>query len=680
MLSILTDVRDSHLYERLYYGNMRVEAEEKQLELIPESFLQERFKYLERLGQRRLWQGETEKAIVHFEAAYRLLNNYETTSEVRDRCVFQLGLAYLRLGENENCVNCNNGESCLLPIRGAGVHENQKGSRNAVRWFTKYLKNNPENVPGRWLLNIAYMTLGEYPDNVPQDFLIEPAEFETNVDFPRFPNIASDHRLTTVSLSGGAIIDDFDGDDDLDIMASSWDASDHLRYFRNEDGKFTDASKDANLLGLFGGLNLIQADYDNDGDVDVYVMRGAWMGEAGRIPNSLLRNDGTGRFHDVTFECGMKHHYPSQTAAWMDFDNDGDLDLYIGNETFSSQLFLNDGTGHFVDVASNAGVQNNGFTKGVSCGDFNGDGFPDIYVSNHGGANRLYRNDRDGTFQDIAVELGVTSPKMSLPAWFWDYNQDGVLDIFVASYSDGQGYVSDTFFSKPGDVEYDCLYQGDGNGGFREVAKERNLVTLTQTMGANFGDLDNDGFPDFYLGTGYPRFEGLMPNLMFRNQQGARFEDVTTAGGFGHLQKGHGIAFADFDGDGDQDVFQEMGGAYPGDRAADCLYQNPGFGNNWIAIKLIGQTSNRSAIGAHIRADIIEAGKPRTVYKWVNSGGSFGANPLRQEVGLGKAERIERLEIHWPSSNQTQEFLNVPVNQMIEIVEGAREYSVTQNR
>lgn len=122
-----------------------------------------------------------------------------------------------------------------------------------------------------------------------------------------------------------------------------------------------------------------------------------------------------------------------------------------------------------------------------------------------------------------------------------------------------------------------------------------------------------------------------------------------------------------------------MGGDFPGDRAADCLYQNPGFRNNWLTLKLTGRQSNRSAIGAHIKAECVDSGSPRAVYKWVNSGGSFGANPLRQQIGLGKARRITRLEIYWPTSDTIQEFFDVAVNQTIEIVEGQQLISVMKD-
>ena len=193
-------------------------------------------------------------------------------------------------------------------------------------------------------------------------------------------------------------------------------------------------------------------------------------------------------------------------------------------------------------------------------------------------------------------------------------------------------------------------------------------------MGSNFGDLDNDGFLDFYLGTGYPEYEGLMPNLLFRNVGGKSFVDVTTAAGLGHLQKGHGVAFADFDHDGDQDILAELGGAYAGDVFGNALFENPGFGNHWLVVKLVGVTSNKSAIGARIRTDILEGDKRRSVYKWVNSGGSFGANPLRQHIGLGRAEAIESLEIYWPTTDRTQRFQDVGVDQFIELTEDQDEY------
>lgn len=387
-------------------------------------------------------------------------------------------------------------------------------------------------------------------------------------------------------------------------------------------------------------------------------------------------------------------------AGLADFDNDGDLDLYVGNEQVPCQLFENDGQGRFRDVAQRAGVENRRFTKGVVWGDFDADGYPDLYVSNYGtpqgnsaaddgaGAftsgggepNRLYRNNRDGTFTDVAEQLGVSRPLVSFPAWFWDFNNDGALDLFVATFDGTVHQVAQEFLGIASGAERPCLYEGDGRGGFREVAAERKLDRMSLTMGANFGDLNNDGFLDVYLGTGHPPFEALMPNLMLLSQGGQTFADVTTAGGFGHLQKGHAIAFADIDNDGDQDVFAEMGGAFPGDTAINALFRNVGFDNHWLTVKLIGQRSNKSAIGARLRLVIDEAGGQREIYRWVSSGGSFGANPLRQEIGLGAATIVTTLEIHWPTTGQSQSFHDLPADQWLEIREGDSEYRVLNVR
>jgi hypothetical protein len=164
-------------------------------------------------------------------------------------------------------------------------------------------------------------------------------------------------------------------------------------------------------------------------------------------------------------------------------------------------------------------------------------------------------------------------------------------------------------------------------------------------MGAGFGDLDNDGWLDCYFGTGAPEYQTLLPNRMFRNDRGRRFQDVTTSGRFGQLQKGHAISFADFDRDGDQDIFEELGGAFPGDTYMSVLLENPGHGNHWLGLKLDGVESNRSAIGARVRVDL----PGRSIYRVVNTGTSFGDSPLELHIGLGDAKSIGAVQIQWPS-------------------------------
>lgn len=645
------------------------------------------------LGKAELQLGNIDNGIEHLTAARNGLKQLIVAGRARPNAdlelTYQLGIAYMRKGETDNCCLRNSPDSCLLPIQGSGIHTNQEGSRKAIDLYTEVLQRAPQSSQGyvkaKWLLNLMYMTIGAYPKDVPKNYLIEPGNFESDEDFPRFQNVSQSLGIDTFSLLGGAIVDDFNGDGYLDIVASTYDPAGQMRFFLNQqDGTFADRTEESNLKGLGGGFNLLQADYDNDGDLDILVLRGGWQNAAGRIPNSLLRNDGNGRFHDVTFLAGLGEvHYPTQTAGWADYDNDGDLDLYIGNETVGKtedapcQLFRNNGDGTFTDVAEEAGVTNPGYCKGVTWGDYNGDRFPDLYVSNLGTPNRLYRNDGNGKFTDVAVLNGVTGPLKSFPVWFWDYNNDGALDLYVASNVwdvGGLAAVVSNRLGKDDGHELGHLYKGDGKGGFHDVAREVGLTQLSLPMGVNFGDLDNDGFQDFYLGTGYPDYEALMPNLMYLNKGGERFVDVTSAGGFGHLQKGHGVVFADLDNDGDQDIFHQLGGFFPGDKFFDALFENPGFGNHWISLKLIGTKSNRSAIGARIYIQIVEEGKRRSIYRHVNSGGSFGANPLRQSVGLGKATKIEQLVIDWPTTGEQQTFHDLAMDQFIEITEGQETY------
>jgi hypothetical protein len=601
---------------------------------------------------------------------------------------FRLGVTYLRMGETENCLLNPAATSCILPIRGEAVHTRQNGSRQAIAAFTDVLKMRAQipalDLAARWLLNIAYMTVGEYPEKVPAQYVIPPRAFESEEEIPRFRNIASKLGLDTFNVAGSTAADDFDEDGHLDLFVTTADTRGQLRFYRSTgDGGFVDRTEQAGLIGIPGGLNLVQADYDNDGDVDVLILRGGWLEKYGRYPKSLLRNNGNGTFTDVTFDAGLaKVHFPTQTASWGDYDLDGDLDLYVGNESSQSigaqatapvvapsQLFRND-KGVFTDVASAAGLLNDRFAKAVVWGDYNGDRWPDIYVSNYKGANRLYRNNANGTFTDVAEQLKVTQPITSFPAWFWDVDNDGVLDIYVAAYSAEIADLAASALDLPVTTELAKLYRGNGKGGFDEVSAGFNLKRPNAPMGSNFGDLDNDGYLDFYLGTGYPRIQNLMPNVMYRNRRGKSFADVSTSGGFAHLQKGHGVVFADFDHDGDQDVFEEMGGAFPGDKAHNVFYENPGFGNHYLTLKLVGTRSNRSAIGARIRAEIEEDGRRRSVYKHVNSGGSFGANPLRQTIGLGKATTVRVLEVFWPTTGETQTWTNVRADQAIQIVEG----------
>ncbi|MGE3351282.1 MAG: CRTAC1 family protein [Planctomycetota bacterium] len=594
---------------------------------------------------------------------------------------FHLGVAWLRLGETENCCQQRNEQSCILPLRGGALHGKPEGSERAMAHFLWVLARTPEDdywhLANRWLLNVAAMTLGRHPEAVPERHRIPERALRSAAGFPHLANAGARLGLDQEGLSGGIAVEDFDGDGRLDVLASDWATDGQLRLFvRAADGAFVDHTTAAGLDGLYGGLNLVTGDYDGDGDVDALVLRGAWLLEFGRHPNSLLRNDGAGRFEDVTFASGLgRQHWPTQTAAFCDYDRDGDLDLCIGNECSSklrcaNQLFRNDGDGTFTDVAEAAGVENFAYCKAVAWGDVDGDLWPDLYVSNIDGPNRLYRNRGDGTFEDMAAARGVQDPVASFPCWFWDFDQDGHLDLWVGAYATGIGHLAAWHLGIDVPQETDRLYRGDGQGGFVDVTASRGLAAPTMPMGCNFGDLDGDGYPDVYLGTGDTHLYSLMPNVLWKNERGERFVDVTMASGTGHLQKGHGIAFADFDHDGDLDLFARLGGAYRGDAYASTVFENPGFGNRWLALRLEGRHSERSALHARIRVVVADAGGERTVHARVGTGGSFGCNPLRQTIGLGRAERLVRVEVSWPRDGRSQTWTGLDLDRGYRLVEG----------
>ncbi|MFP4092790.1 MAG: FG-GAP-like repeat-containing protein, partial [Cyclobacteriaceae bacterium] len=245
----------------------------------------------------------------------------------------QLALAYLRLGEQENCILNHTSASCLFPLQTAGFHQLEEGSAKAIEIYTRILEKSPNDLNARWLLNIAYMTLGKHPHDVPASWLIPDSVFTSDAEVKAFRDIAPSIGFDIRGLSGGLVVDDFTNDGYLDIMISAWGQKDQLRFFvNNADGTFTEKTGEANLEGLFGGLNMLQADYNNDGWLDVFILRGAWLEKNGTHPNSLLKNNGDGTFTDVTEAAGLLSFHPTQTATWNDFNRDGWLDIYIGNE------------------------------------------------------------------------------------------------------------------------------------------------------------------------------------------------------------------------------------------------------------------------------------------------------------------------------------------------------------
>lgn len=598
-----------------------------------------------------------------------------------------LGMAWLRKGEKMNCIKSHSSESCIFPIAGQGIHSDPMASQRAIDVFEKLLQKDTADLEARWLLNIAYMTTGEYPRLVPAAYLLKGLDSSGSEDVLPFTDLAIRTGLNTNNLAGGSIVEDFNNDNRLDLVTSSWNLKDGMHYCQNlGNGNFSDKSDSSGLRKLTGGLNIVQTDYNNDGLKDIFVLRGAWKQEFGKEPNSLLRNNGDGSFTDVTHESGLLSFHPTQTCTWADFNNDGWLDVFIGNESMAMksyhpcELYMNDGKGHFTNVATAAGCDIAAFVKGVNSGDFNNDGLTDLFLSTMNGKKFLLKNMgvQNGVvrFQDISQPAGFHKNIFrSFSTWFWDYDNDGWLDILVSGYhmdNSLASYAAAEALGRPlGNTGKVFVYKNNRDETFTDISKELGLDRIVFAMGSNFGDIDNDGFLDMYFGTGNPDYTSLIPNKLFKNVRGKKFIDITRASRTGNLQKGHGVSFADMDNDGDEDIYVEMGGAYDGDAYQNSLYLNPGQNNNnWINVTLEGTKANRPAIGARIRVDFVENGTRRSVFRVVCSGSSFGANPLTQHIGIGQSALVESIEIKWPGSNTVQHFKNINAGENIKIREG----------
>lgn len=598
-----------------------------------------------------------------------------------------LGLAWQRMGEVTNCRAGHNSNSCILPFQADAVHSNKQGSTNAIEYYKKALELDTTQDQDRWLLNICYMTLGQYPKGVPKQYLIDLNQYDEKTGLKRLVDVAPQLGVNSMGLLGGNDIEDFNNDGNLDLFSTSFNLRDNVHLYINDGkGGFVDETEKAGLLGIVGGANTVHADYNNDGNTDILIVRGGWMMQAGQQPLTLLKNNGDGTFSDVTVHAGLLGFHPSHTACWADVNNDGWLDLFVGNERWdssstqqASQLFINQKDGTFKEQALQAGIDLDAYVKGAVFGDINNDGLPDLYVSVYGSGNLLYLNEGvNGNgqvhFAEMGQKAGVQQPAFSFPCAMFDINNDGWEDILVMGYSidpDGVDLPAE-YMGKSTAKNPSKVYINNHNNTFTDASEAYGLNKRSvYAMAMNYGDLDNDGFLDFYAATGNADLRSVWPNVMFKNIEGKRFADVTTETGTGHLQKGHAVAFGDVDNNGTQDVFLDAGGFLTDDRFGNLLFQNPNNDNHWLGLKLTGSKANRSAIGARIKVVFKNpAGDTVSIYRTVSTGGSYGASSLQQVVGVGKADMVLELSVTWPGSGLVQHFSNVTVGQYYGLVEG----------
>ncbi len=626
--------------------------------------------------------------------------------------MLQLGLAEFRLGEAdkaakrfENIIQNYRRHSGAYYYLGV-YHLRHDAPEKAVENFKESLRLKPRDPETLWNLWTAYSQLGGYPEELPEEFRIavsgqkngnrqsavgsqqesvgssetslpttdnrEPTTlFSDNrqlITDNYFTDIASDLKMDKVDGGRGSALGDYDNDGDLDIVAVGT-YQPHALYRNNGDGSFTNIAAQAGIADPRGGWGSLFADYDNDGYLDLYITRGGWSGAA---ENTLYHNNGDGTFTDVTHAAGVADPQSSFCAAWADYDNDGYLDLYIADGVIgdgaANVLYRNNGDGTFTNTAAAAGVADTGNSLGTAWGDYDKDGHIDLHVVNYGQSNVLYRNNGDGTFTDVTPTTGMNLPVTdAFVTFFLDVDNDADLDIFISNSGSFQAFIAGQITgSATHDSDRQVLYRNNGDGTFTDITREAGLYQAFGAMGANFGDIDSDGYLDIYLATGAPQMGRLERDALFRNNGDGTFTDATAALGLGNVGKGHGVTFGDVDTDGDVDIYVPVGGAFIGDQWHNLFYQNSGTGNNWIILKLVGVKSNRDGIGAKVTLRMGED----VIYREVSGGCGFGStNSLSLEIGLGKHAKVDTLEIVWPSG-QVDTHRNLSVNQKLVVTEG----------
>ncbi|MCH9651585.1 MAG: CRTAC1 family protein [Deltaproteobacteria bacterium] len=530
------------------------------------------------------------------------------------------------------------------------------------------LELDPGNERARFWLFLTAQKAGAYSDAVPSNQRIQVRDgyHPTTV---RFEEVAGEIGLDKVSGGRGTAVADFFGDGHLHVAVAGAHAG--LGLYRNRgDGTFEDVSVGSGLEGCVYGFSLAAGDYDNDGRPDLFVSSlGFYDGRS-----LLFHNEGGGVFRDVTAEAGLGDWGPAFTATWVDTTGDGWLDLFVAHNLgglfdrkIPNRLYRNNRNGTFSDVTLDAGLETIGPTIGACWGDFENRGLQDLFVSSLGRA-QLFRNRGDGTFEDVSRHAGVDLPAIGSVALACDLDDNGWLDIVQTTYSRPLEAIHTLCQGKgPRNGSPTRIFRNNGDGTFTNVAAQWGLTGCWGTMSAAVGDFENSGRQGLFLGNGDPGMDRTEASVLLANE-GRRLRNVTFEAGLPFTGKGHGVNMADLSGDGRLHLLVASGGLYPGDLSSTAVYRPIAKTGRHLGVRLVGTASNRDAIGARLALEV----DGRRQRRLVSGGSGFGWAPLQQHFGLGDAETIGILEISWPSGKR-ESVAGLPLDSIVEITEGQSE-------
>lgn len=463
----------------------------------------------------------------------------------------------------------------------------------------------------------------------------------------RFVEVADQAGIGDRGVSYSAAWGDYNGDGFIDLFVTYVNRSDIL-YRNKGDGTFENASLEAGIHDVEDSAaeGAVWGDYDNDGDLDLFVANGCC--QVPKYSSVLYRNNGDGTFTVVTEKAGVFYIGPTEGTAWADYNKDGFIDLYVGlleraTPNLGNFLYRNNGDGTFTNVGAEARVNDiRDSNGGVAWADYGNDGDPDLYVANRSQPNALFRNNGDGTFTDVAATAGVDDGGNSEGVAWGDYNNDGWLDLYVANLD-----------------RESLLYRNNGDGTFTNVTQAARVNLPGQSVGANWADFDNDGWLDLFV----VNAGNSAPNRLYRNNGDGTFTDVAATLGVGFQEDGRTGAWADIDNDGFLELVVVNFQA-----GKNRLFRNTGNGNHWLVIKPVGTQSNRDGIGTRIQASAVINGGLIHQIREVQAGGSrHSQDSLPVEFGLGNATTAD-LVVTFPSGIQ-QRLVNVEADQFLTVQE-----------